>query len=447
MGSVFQPYRRDRFGLNLDPNDVFGPNLLALQAQGASPARTDGPPEIFGPSPSVVGPTTGAPQAPDLFTPPPSGPMNGPITGTPPPAPPVDALAAANATLQPRTPPTAQEDVFGPSPSLQGGRGSMEMPEAPAHIPYPKPVLNFVNANAHNRAAVDEENRFNDTQYQAKLRAWQGLQREPPNRTAQDVYLDPKSTPQQKADAKWWLENQPGRFQTDKQAAMTPDQLYADAQAHPENYPNGRAEKIIKDYQEGRKYAFPDQRPDRPQPDVPVYGYDDQGRQVIDHWENPVTHRRTDAGEGMIGTGRNPPRPGATIDRGDPRREQFIKEYLRQNPGDEEGLTTQLQIYDRGNSPAIRKGRARVEAGRTPGQDQGPTAGGVKGMIGTAAKAFGLGGGPAAAPAATSQANPVLPHPPAATKTGLLPRHRYRINGQVVETDAQGNVIQNAAPQ
>jgi len=302
----------------------------------------------------------------------------------------------------------------------------MEMPQPPVHLPAPKyDPWSLGHANAAAREAVGKENAHADAIYEAQLRTWQASQKEPPNRTAQDVYLDPRSTPQQKADAKWWLENQPGRFQTDRAAAMTPDQLYADAQAHPENYPNGRAEKIISDYQAGRKYQFPEQRPERPQPDVPVYGYDEQGRQVIDHWENPVTHRRTEAGPGMIGTGRNPPRPGATIDRGDPRREQFVKEYLRQNPGDEEGLTAQLQIYDRGVSPSIRKGRERAGGVGSPGH--GPLNAG--------------------SPAPTSPARPALPHPPAATRTGLKPNNRYRINGQVVQTDAQGNVVQNAVPQ
>jgi hypothetical protein len=55
-------------------------------------------------------------------------------------------------------------------------------------------------------------------------------------------------------------------------------------------------------------------------------------------------------------------------------------------------------------------------------------------------------GGANAPPAAgTSQRPTNLPHPPAATKTGLKPNNRYRINGKIVTTDAQGNLATPAA--
>ena len=42
------------------------------------------------------------------------------------------------------------------------------------------------------------------------------------NRTAQDVYLDPESSPEERDRAKWWLQNQPGMFQNDRPAPREP---------------------------------------------------------------------------------------------------------------------------------------------------------------------------------------------------------------------------------
>src|SRR6266404_9074666 len=125
MSNVFRPYGRDRFDLNLDPNDIFGPRSPLGQPPAVGSAAAS--PDVFGPAPAIVNQG----QGPGLFTPPPTGPMDRPITGIPASPPPQDALAAANAILEPGS---GTGDVFGPSSSVRRGSDAMEMPQPPVHL-------------------------------------------------------------------------------------------------------------------------------------------------------------------------------------------------------------------------------------------------------------------------------------------------------------------------
>jgi len=337
--------------------------------------------------PPITGPSPEMPPAPQqqadqsdqagaMFTPPPTSIYEPPRR---------DALQQATATLQPGS---AQPSVFGPPPADQAAPRKtnimgdiVEIPPPPVHKPLPQPtVFEPSGAFAARRAAVADENRYNDMIYAQRMRLYEN------QASARALYgsYGAGRAPQyvRGADGKVHLRSfntSSGQWETSPEEAVIPQAEAADIRAGAiqpkpptslEVWMGQHPGADIKDY-----FAIQPSvqtqgaRPEPTPPNAYSIFTDKEGRSWI--FNNRTGKAEPMAAGGPTGELYRPGSPRApAVDRGDPRREQFIKEYLRQNPGDEEGLTEQLAIYDRGNSPAIRKGRAA--ANQPAGQPHPP---------------------------------------------------------------------------
>ncbi len=314
MSSLYQPRRRSPFA-PYDPND---PNQAASDQS------------IYGPGPQMGGGGQQQDQsAPQLFTPPPT-------TG-----PNLFASSADTAQSTPRndyTIPKIQPDaqsMSAPSspqttdaaqPARRKNLAGDElptMPEPPQHIPYPPyNPFSLGHSNTAARQAIDEENKFNSEVYAARMKAYEtmtsarslgvaysAMGRAPqyeigPDGKPHAVTIDPMTGKRELSPNQAVIPQVEAKAET----PMTPDQLYADAQAHPEKYPNGQAQRIISDYQEGRKYQFPPQRePAQPKPyatamsipttDGPVQGsYDPATKSYLDGAGRPIPPEKLTGG-------------------------------------------------------------------------------------------------------------------------------------------------------
>ena len=333
---AFGPRRRNPFGPP-DPND---PQDAGTPDPGGGGAPQDQP-------------------APGLFMPPPTSATSAPLS---------DPLQSADTALQ-----GDRGSAFAPpgrNPRVNAvGDELPPRPEPPPHVPPPEyNPWSLGHANAYAQKAWENETAHNQAVFSTQMRAYEAevaritqsqfyrnvygpqnpgrdeamreaaqIRADAPskgNRTAQGVFLDPDSTPEQKAQAMKWQQSQPSMFQSDR--APVQDQLVQDID--PET-----------------------------------------GKVIGSHWENPVSHKRTD----MPGVSmKNPPRPTQPgSERVDIRRQQFIKEYLKDHATDsdpEAGLAKELEVYDRQSNPALGKGRLIAGGPGMPGHGPLPRkAGGV----------------------------------------------------------------------
>jgi hypothetical protein len=276
MSPAYPLLRKSQFG-PYDPND---------------PNQTGGDPSMYAPNmggggmpqdqPSIFGPTKDTSQSSPMFTPPPTGSM--PDLNAPPPQQQGDPLAGANNILQ------SKPSMFAPNQPDQAGRRKNlagdelpTMPEPPPHIPIPQPGGFFDPTPAYRArvAAVMDENAHNQAVYAAQMKAYEtmtsarslgvayGSNRTPqydigPDGKPHRVSIDPMTGKPTMSPDPAFVPQTEAAGMRDANKMPTPDQQYADAQAHPENYPPGIAAKIVNSYQEGRKYQFPPQRDPAP---------------------------------------------------------------------------------------------------------------------------------------------------------------------------------------
>ncbi len=333
-----------------------------------------------------------------MFQPNPTGPMPSQES--------LQGDAMQNATRSLYAP--APQDQAGSSPDRQAYSKPLERPEPPERIPYQKyNPFSLGHANAYAKQAVDAENAHNDHIYQLRLTAYEAEQR----RLMEGGFY--RNQPRLSPPYQKMVDGVPHNFAVNTISGEEHDLGEAppssknvspldSAQARADALEEAARIRAAATESAARTRA---DRPDRPFPDVLVQDIDPTtGKITGSHWENPVTHARTEvSGISM----RQPPRPATPgSEKADIRREQLVKEFVAGGMG-EDDARAKAEMYDRLNNPAISKGKAA--ASQPHGQPHPP-----------------LGGGATPAPAPTR----------------LKPNFVYKSKthpGQTFTTDAQGN--------